>query len=445
MQPGDIENFLVQFYRALEEHPLDPDDPRYVRLYESDPSHQSDPVDTLATPIEWKSLESKQLFSGFRGTGKSTELRRLRSKLQQQPSTKVVLCDMGAYINQSTPVDVSDFLISVAGAFSDELRRDPDLLGTDMAHESYWTRLYNFVTRTRIDLPATDAGIKHSEVGAGIKLNIKADPSFRQKLQEHFEGHIGALSQDVNAFMEDCVKALRARHGEDTRVVLILDSVERIRGTSLNADKVEASLATLFWSHADKLGFPNMHVIYTVPPWLRIKIRGLDGLYNGSEQIPCIKVRDQNGEPNQVGLDLMERVVRGRGEWQKLLGDRATLDALSLASGGYLRDMFRLLREILVLSRTRGIPATGDTVELAMHKVRNAYWPVANSDVVWLERIRQTSSTELPGNDELHVLSRFFDTHLVLTYRNGHEWWSVHPLIADLVRETAERLKNSSE
>lgn len=444
MQPGERERFLEEFYRALEEHPLDPDDPRYVHLYESDPNHQSDPVDGLATVIEWNPLESKQLFSGFRGTGKSTELRRLRARLQERPSTKVVLCDMETYVNPSTPVDISDFLVTVAGAFSDELERDPDLLGQDMAHEGYWTRFRAFMTRTRIELPAADGSGKHDQGAAGLKLSLKADPTFRQTLQEHMKGHIGALSQDVNQFMEDCVKALRARHGDDTRVVLILDSVERIRGTSINADAVASSLQTLFEGHADKLGFPYIHVICTVPPWLKIKFAGLAGLYDGSEQIPCIKVRDDKGQVHQPGLDLLERIVAGRGHWQTLLGEREHLDDLGLASGGYLRDLFRLLREILVLCRTRGVPASADVIELAKHKVRNAYWPIANSDVQWLERIQESRSTELPDNDKLHDLSRYFDTHLVLTYRNGREWWAVHPLIADLVAEKAKALRSAS-
>jgi hypothetical protein len=443
MQPGDREHFLKEFYSALEERPLDPDDPRYVHLYESDTSHQSDPVDGLATVIEWNSLESKQLFSGFRGTGKSTELRRLRARLRQQASTKVVLCDMETYLNPSTPVDVSDFLVTVAGAFSDELERDPDLLGKDMAHEGYWTRFRAFMTRTRIDLPAADGSGKDDQGAAGIKLSLKADPTFRQTLQQHMKGHIGALSQDVNQFMEDCVKALRARHGDDTRVVLILDSVERIRGTSINADEVAASLQMLFEGHADKLGFPYIHVIYTVPPWLKIKSSGLAGLYDGSQQIPCIKVRDAEGQKHQDGLDLLQQIVAGRGHWPTLLGERERLDALSLASGGYLRDLFRLLREVLILARTRDVPASADVIELAMHKVRNAYWPIANSDVLWLQRIQESRSTELPDNDKLHDLSRFFDTHLVLTYRNGHEWWAVHPLIAGLVADKANALRSA--
>ncbi len=44
-----------------------------------------------------------QLLSGFRGTGKSTELRRLKDQLQAS-GYLVVLCDIEDYINLSTPI-----------------------------------------------------------------------------------------------------------------------------------------------------------------------------------------------------------------------------------------------------------------------------------------------------------------------------------------------------
>ncbi len=51
--------------------PLEPDDERYVSLYDAALT-DSDPVQQLARVIEW-SAESVRLFSGYRGAGKSTD------------------------------------------------------------------------------------------------------------------------------------------------------------------------------------------------------------------------------------------------------------------------------------------------------------------------------------------------------------------------------------
>jgi hypothetical protein len=435
------EPYLKAFYQALAEQPLEPDDPRYIHLYEGESLTSGDPIAALAQTIEWNPIESKQLFSGFRGTGKSTELRRLRSMLSKSPATRVVLCDMEEYLNLTTPVDISDFLVSVAGAFSDELRRDPELLGQDPSHQSYWTRFSSFLTRTRIEIPTIDSSGKGDNTSAGVKISLKADPTFRQKVQEHLRGHLGALVGDVKSFMEDCFKAMRKRHGDDVRVVLLLDSIERIRGTSLNTAEVAASVQSLFEGHADKLGFPYIHVIYTVPPWLKIKAPGVAGAYSNSQQIPCVKIREKDGSICQAGLDTLERLISKRGDWQRLLGERAALDRLALASGGYLRDLFRLLQSLLVLSSHKSLPADAARLEFVEHEIRNSYLPIPNDDALWLDRIAETHTAELDSEAYLYRLARYFDTHLVLAYRNGEEWWSVHPLVAEHVKRQADRVR----
>lgn len=129
---------------------------------------------------------------------------------------------------------------------------------------------------------------------AGIKANLKSDPTFRQDLQKRMEGHLGALVADVRKFFEDSVKALKARHGDETEVVLLVDSLEHIRGTYTNARQVQESVETLFAGHADKLKLPNLHVVYTVPPYLKARSMNLGMLYGlGAVQVfPAIKIRD---------------------------------------------------------------------------------------------------------------------------------------------------------
>lgn len=430
--------FLQNFYQRLIDRPLDPVDDKnlYVPLYEARATSPTDPVSELQTTIEWSPVASTQLFSGFRGTGKSTELRRLRRQLVERGSV-VVLCDMQKYLNMTTAVDVSDFLLATAGAFGDELKQ---LYGESVIEEGYWTRFSAFLVRTHVEIDELKlkAGVK--DVGAEIKLNLKTDPTFRQILQERLKGHLGALVRDVHGFFEECIMALRRKQGdEELRVVMLLDSVEQIRGTTINAMDVAASLEVLFEGHADKLKIPYMHVVYTVPPWLKIKAPGLAGLYSGMQLIPCIKVRHQNGQPCNAGLSELEQIVAKRGDWRRLLGDdRGALDELLLASGGYLRDLFRLIQTTLRLARHDGLPAQPRIRELALDEVRNSYLPISNEDALWLHQIEKSKCTELDGKERLHDLARFYDTHLVLTYRNGSEWVAVHPLVAAHVERQAE-------
>lgn len=442
MSPDD-RIFLRDFFRRISDQPLDPRDKRYVPLYDDPELTEGDPVELLARSIEWTS-ESVQLFSGYRGTGKSTELRRLRQRLEQYDHL-VFLCDVEDYLNLSAPVDISDFLMAVAGVFGDSvnarLKCDRHPL-----HESYWERFRHFLTQTQVEVSelSTSLGMDGAAV-VEIRTSLKSDPSFKQRLQEHMAGRLGAFVSDVHAFLGECVKSLRKYYGSDRAVVLLLDSVEHIRGTSANAEVVHSSVETLFASHADKLRLPYLHVIYTVPPYLKVRYSNIGSLYQpgGLQLLPAFKLHGQDGKRLEESFDAMERVVSARGDWRRLLGeDRSPLDRLIHYSGGHLRDLLRLLAEIL--RRASVLPVPKDAVNAAIDQLRTEYLPIADDEALWLAEIAQSHQIGLKRAADLPALARFFDTHLALCYRNGEEWYDVHPLVSEHVIDQAKRARSSN-
>ena len=431
----DERNFLREFFRRVSDQPIRPDDPRYIPLYEYPEMAGDDPVELMTRAIEWTPGESVQLLSGYRGTGKSTELMRLAKRLEQNDFL-VFRCDIEDYLNMSVPVDICDFLMAISGAFGDAITEGNFLDGHPM-HEGYWKRLANFFKRAELVDVSANLGIPvalgSDVVSANIKANLKSDPIFKRSLQKYMAGHLGALVNDVHGYFESCVNALKERLGKQFEVVLLVDSIEHFRGTYINAQAVQSSVEDLFVSHSERLHLPHLHVVYTVPPYLKIRYGNLGALYEpgGVRMLPALKLRNRKGEFSQEGYDAMERVVGVRGDWQQLLGRRSALDRLIKNSGGHLRDLLRLLGE--VLRRAKEFPVPESTVEAAINQVRTEFLPIADDDARWLAEIARSHQTALPNTDKLPVLARFFDTHLALCYRNGDEWYDIHPLIAEHV------------
>lgn len=427
--------FLQGFYQAIEHRePLEWNHRWRVDLYADEQLAPIDPVAQLRRGIEWSALESVHLFSGFRGTGKTTELRRLAHELRES-GIKVIVSDVRNYLNLAESLDIGEFLLAIAGAFGDAMA-DPELLGWDPLAEGYWVRFRQFLTKTKVDLGTVDLG------PTGIRANLKDDLSFRSKLRGHMAGRVGALVEDVRGFMREVVAALRKKHGSNTKIVFILDSIEHIAVPAENHRAVTEALERVFTLHADKLKFEDMHLIYTVPPWLKIRSPGVGGLYQGAFLLPCIKVHERSGEGFEPGVDLLQEIVHRRapdGNWQRLLSE-AQLRRLIAASGGYIRDVFQLLRACL-MQAPGAMPLTDQRIELAIAQVKNDYLPaISHQDARWLARIARTHESELASDDGLPDLSRYFDTHLMLCYRNGVEWYDVHPLVADEVRAMVARL-----
>jgi hypothetical protein len=108
--------------------------------------------------------------------------------------------------------------------------------------------------------------------GLNIKASLRTEPTFRQVLQRRAAGHLAELVSDMRQYVNETVTAIppdRLNEG----LVLIADSIENISGTISNAEDVQTSLERLFTSQATNLHLPGVHVVYTVPPWLKIRPR----------------------------------------------------------------------------------------------------------------------------------------------------------------------------
>jgi hypothetical protein len=120
-------------------------------------------------------------------------------------------------------------------------------------------------------------------------------------------------------------------------------------------------------------------------------------------------------------------------EWEKLF-DPAAIDKLAVSSGGDLREFFRLIRLCLPAVRDDSqLPLTVAAVKPTENAARNEMLPIPQEHLAWLKRITQTHTTCLEKDADLPTLAQFLDNRLVLNYRNGSDWYDIHPLLRDVV------------
>lgn len=443
---------LKRVYQNLADRPLKPDDPLYQPVYQA--AGSEDPVDLMQTHIEFSAVESLQMFSGFRGSGKTTELFRLRKNLEEHGYV-VLYGDALSYINPSEPIDISDLLIVLAGSFSDALE---ETLKIRIDGESYWTRLYNYLTKTEVELkevavkteaatPATNwlGGIK---AGTDLKLALSSTPSFRQRLQQFLSNRLGELKNQLDKFIEDGVKAIRQSRGEDVKIVFLFDSLEQVRGSLTNEQAVIHSVKTLFANHLKKLELPYLHCVYTVPPWLQFVMPNVVKI----TLLPSVRQwnNDANRTPYQAGRDALCGLAKkrfGDGDFQEFFGSTDRADQLVAVCGGHFRDLLLLLRESVL--RAKSLPVEDDVTQHAIQSVRRSFLPIAAEDAKWLDQIGKLRTCALPSDkpEDVGRLTRFLDTHFVLYLNNGEDWgedwYDIHPLIREDVAVIVRRLQET--
>ena len=124
-----------------------------------------------------------------------------------------------------------------------------------------------------------------------FKASLQQNPTFKEELQKKTRGLVEQLVRQARTFAGEAVGQVRqARRDTGRKVVLIVDSVERLRGVGDSADvrEVFKSAETLFSSHADKLRFTGLSVVYTVPPYLSALAGGLGPTMRADASTRCL-------------------------------------------------------------------------------------------------------------------------------------------------------------
>ncbi|MBI3370558.1 MAG: hypothetical protein HY017_02215 [Betaproteobacteria bacterium] len=446
MNQKEQSEFLKRFHNSLP-----PEDDAEVRSksfserYVKDlhTSEGRDPIGELAQSISFQDSAASFLFTGHRGVGKTTELKRLARLLEDDFGCTAILVDMLGYVQEAEPITVGDLLASLVGAFSDqfELR-----YGTDARAESYWERLRNFlVSEVQIDTVTASAGLpalSKEQLGkVDIKLALKTNPTFKQQLQKALDGSLEKFVRQARQYVDDVVGQIRLIEGDSARkVVLLVDSLEKLRGSGERAREMYESIRATFDGNAANLRLNTIHVVYSVPPFLPILAAGVANAYGGGLcGLPQVKVfrtpdeMNRGRQPHQPGLDQLRNVVERRfPEWKKVFSE-TQLNRLAMNSGGNLRIYFALVRRVLVKAARVPLPLAGDTLlEYAENDMR-AEMPLSEEDRTWLRRIVETHGMGLDREENVVTLARLFDGHLVLDYRNGKPWYDVLPLLHPLL------------
>lgn len=432
------------YNRIKVDEPIHPDDERYVQIYQNP---ATDPIERLKEHIELTEVESMQFFSGFRGSGKTTELFRLKSKLEAD-GYFVIYANALDYINPADELDITDLLIVLAGAFSDAL---DEFFGKDLKHENYWTRIKNYLVNTNLnvseatvkselDSPAKDiiGGLK---AGVDLKLALSTTPSFRQNLQKLLTNRIGELKKGVDAFIQDGIKLIRKKKGEAARIVFIFDSLEQIRGSLFNEQAVIESVERTFSQNFKLLELDYIHAVYSVPPWLKF-------VMPNSFAKPIVilhSIKQWKNDAQRTFIDggndkFCEVVLKrfGKDGFEQIFGEKSDkknnkAEKLIAYCGGSLRDLLRLLNEALLPAQS--FPVSDEEIDRAIVNVKSTFLPVTIEDAHWLLKIAKTRTSALLNIEGKNIgrLTRFLDTHFVLYFRNGDDWYDIHPLIREEV------------
>ena len=420
---------LQAVYRAFDPQPLLPEDhDLYVSLDEV--RGTTGIVDRLATRIRLADRPTCQILAGHRGSGKSTELRRLQHQLEhEEPKHFVVFFDVDSDLDRYD-IDFPDILISVVrqiaaqlreriqislkpGFFAERLQRLAKVLGTEFTLEGV----------------EFDAGLLK------VSAAMKHSPDARLEVRKLLEPDTTNLLDAANDVIGQAKLELR-KHGY-ADLVVVVDDLDKMAAWQ-RAETRRSAAEHLFIDREGQLSGFECHLVYTMPLELAYSVRErtVANLYGGPVPvIPMTRIRNRppRSGVHEPGMQLFRDVIAARlqkaGAKETDIFAEGVRDELIRLSGGQPSELIILIREALVGG---ALPISGDAVARAAREGRRAYarqlraehWPV-------IQQVRKDGAfTRNADNDE--TIRDLLESRAILQYRTEEEWYADNPLMSGL-------------
>ncbi len=372
-----------------------------------------------------------QLFTGHIGCGKSTELFRLKARLEAQ-GFHVVYFESSHDLDMAD-VGTSDILLAIARSVSESVERAGIRL-----KPGYFNKLFDEVKgflQTPIELDAeAEISVGIARLTAKTKENPKVREQLRQSLEPRTENILRAINEEILGRANQELK-LRGKQG----LVAIVDNLDRVAARPITPRR--SLTEYLFIDRGPQLRRLRCHVVYTLPLSLVFsnEYQALKNRLGGGVAptiLPMIPVRDRQGYRDERGLALLRQLVLARAfpdaspearlsALEQVFDQASTLDRLCTVSGGHVRNLLGLLYACL---RQADPPIARATVEAAIQNYRDDIL-LAIEPEEWRAIAEVVACQSISGEKQYQTL---LNSMFVYEYQDeAGRWFGINPALAE--------------
>ena len=427
--------------------PLEAGDPRYVDC--NDVRGHEDVVSTLFNAITYSDRPLHQMCTGHRGSGKSTELLRLKARLEQAGYEVI-------YFEADDDLDLndliySDLLLAVARrieagarerdvALNQELRSIERWFAEVVYSQDEWRNVERELqTEAALGIGLPEKFPLVARLFAKLTGQIKTGQAVKHEVRRKLDQQMSQLIEGVNTLLQRFEIELRNQGRQG--VIVIVDNLDRVTLADLGGGRT--SHEALFVEHGEQLRSLACHAVYTVPISMLYspKATQLTSLFPRYQIVPMIRVHDQHGNDFRDGLARLSDILRQRIDLDVLCEPEA-VDWLCRACGGHPRLLMALTTYAIDYADERALPPVTLAAERAVGRLVAEYGRmIPEAHFPLLARVHRLKAVQ---NDADHQTMLY--NLSVLEYTNGQPaWHDVHPVVLRLpkFKEAWERESSS--
>jgi len=390
-------------------------------------------LNSLVGELEASSLvnppsNTKFLFVGHTGCGKSTELSRLVSLITSPDEKHKVLRENYLPVQYSVSevvglynIEFVDIALSMVLGIYQAMEALGHTVDDAPARKVYdWLYQEEEDTSTKTRTMGGGVGL---DLGLGslirlIDVRLKSEGVVREEIRTRIRKYIPELISLINQAIDE-VSAVTGKH-----VLLIIDDLDKIQ-------PLENALR-IFREHVGSLASFRCFVIYTAPISLLYDSASTHVSQNMQiHYMPMFRVRTRGGEqeaPDAADVATLREIVHRRAH--PSLFEDGVVERVIYMTGGVLRELIRVIRGCCVYCQEYDLgQITHNALDIQKSKLKGEYYRMLeHDDYKWLRRVNRTKS-------RADVNMRHLEALCVLYYPNGKGWFDVHPVVRELLEE----------
>ena len=366
------------------------------------------------------------LFTGHRGCGKSTELKRIQQRWEEDYQVIYLEANEETDINDADYTDLYlivikqvEFKLRQLGLnFSDRLLKNVENWFKEVTEEDERSVESSVSLEGEVTLGANAPFLAKLLVKllAQIKGADKRKTTIRQTLQRD----ISRLKADINLLLADAYEKVKETYPKG--FLIIFDNLDRVP---------PAVGDRLFFDYAAQLRQLNCTLIYTVPISVICSPKNISNTIGNPHLMPMVNIyqfqRDScDLDYNPAALDNMAKIIEQRVEIEAIFNSREQLLELAKASGGHVRQLMQLMRTACQTAATRKHEKiTAEDVNYAIKQeqfnferfIPDSHYPI----------LAQVCLSKNVPKDEIGQLMLFNTS--VLEYNGENRWNYPNPVV----------------
>lgn len=382
---------------------------------------------------------TKILFAGHRGSGKSTELNRLKREIESDTFFVKFSVVEELDINDISYVDL--IMVMMEKLASEAVKEK--IITTDSKYIKQikdWlvdvTKIKEEETGYQLEVQAgikANQGVLSLFIGliAEFKAAIRASSKSKTEYREELEKRVSILKANCNVLINEIEMGLKK---VNKRLLLVIEDMDKADTRNVHE---------IFCRHSGILTELNTRMIFVVSMFALTtpNLADITGRYM-MISLPMIKVREKNGGPFEAGITTINTVIERRVELT--LFEKDVIRLLIDNCGGVFRDLFEMI-EIAANAADfcKRQTISKENAEYAFERLKAKYRGMITvfneqkggitTDDLYAKLVEVCKSTTKshPLDEKMMLLL----SCLAVVEYNGEQWFDVHPAVKSLLQD----------